>query len=81
MIGDRQKTAELILEKSLPKDGKDSAASRMFPGDGDQGLEVAAEDIITAVHARDAGALALALKSAFEMLDGSNSEAGPEETE
>lgn len=46
-------------------------------GEEDPGLMAAAEDLISAIHAKDAKAAAQALKAAFEVCDAYPHEEGP----
>lgn len=65
----------LILHGPGPDDsGGPAESGSSADGGGDEGLHAAAEELISAVHSKDAGAVVSALKAAFEMLD-----SGPEE--
>lgn len=47
------------------------------PNDSNAGIEACAQDLISAVHAKDASAAASAIRAAFEMLESEPHEEGP----
>lgn len=55
-----------LIAKRKPDGGLESKGQ---DGDMDAGIMSAAEDLIRAVHSKDARSVAKALKSAFEMCD------------
>ena len=72
---DKNKIGTVIASKMskgkiVPEDMPESQETGM-------GLESAAEDIIAAIDAKDSGALAAALKNAFEILEEMPHEEGP----
>lgn len=76
MHHDGKPLAALILAKAHHPDEEDEE------GKGDeQGLEAAAEDLITAIHDKDADAVVEALRNAFSILDAEPHEEGPHEGE
>ncbi len=54
----------LIISKRKPDDKPEETHSE---GNENQGLEAAAEDLIRAVHSKDAKAVAAAMRAAFEI--------------
>lgn len=67
MIHDKKKIAALILAKVAPKEKPEADEPETEDGDG---LEAAAEELLAAVAAKDAKALAEALRSAFAICGG-----------
>lgn len=66
--------AGLIITHRKPDGSKEEQHSE---GNEDQGLEIAAEDLIRAIHAKDGKNVVSALKAAFEILDSMPHEEGP----
>ena len=67
--------AGLIIQK---RSADPSVSPQEGPEDEqDQGLTSAAEDLIRAIHAKDAQSVAAAIRAAFEMLDGDESHEDP----
>lgn len=72
-----KKVASVIVANRQEEDGALESAG---PADEmDPGLMAAAEDLIQAVHAKDAHATAMALQSAFDIADSMPHEEGPHE--
>jgi hypothetical protein len=71
--------AGLIIQKRSADTGL-SAPESPEP-EQDQGLSSAAEDLIRAVHAKDAQGVAAAIRAAFELLDSEPHEEGPHTNE
>lgn len=55
----------------------DGDKERTNQSDADDGLKMAAEDLIRAVHSKDGASVASALRAAFEILDAEPHEEGP----
>ena len=66
--------SDMLADKMAPP------AAEEAKGD-DMGLEAAANDLIQAVHGKDAGAVVEALRNAFTILDSEPHEEGPHEEE
>lgn len=66
MVGDKTKTASLILSK-LDGKGEESEVPSEESDAGEDGLDVAASDLIAAVAAKDTAGVKAALKAAYEM--------------
>lgn len=70
--------AGLIIERRKP-DGASAAPER--DDSSEQGLHQAAEELIRALNAKDAGSVASALRAAFQIMDAEEDDAAPEDTE
>jgi len=68
-----KKMAGLIVQKYKPEGKMEPMGEE---GDMDPGLMAAAEDLISAVHAKDAKKVAQALQSAFEIAESKPHEEG-----
>lgn len=68
-----KKIASVIMAKTKPEGGVED---ERHEDEQDPGLMSAAEDLISAVHAKDAAAVAEALEAAFEILDSQPHEEG-----
>jgi hypothetical protein len=68
-----RKIASVLVAKRSPE-GEETTMPEV-----DEGLMAAAEDLIRAVHSKDAHAVASALKAAFEISDSQPHEEGPHE--
>lgn len=85
--GDRKKMASVIVasmgkpsaEKNADAYGKMAAEPEAPESDVDPGLMSAAEEAMQAIHAKDAGAFAQALKSFFSQCDSAEDDEEPEE--
>lgn len=66
----KPKQTGLIVEQRKPDGNKEVSQE-------DQGLEACAQDAINAIHAKDAKALASALRAAFELMELEPHEEGP----
>lgn len=71
-----RKVAGLIMAVRKPDGSKMETG---MEGDEDQGLMSCGEDLIKAVHAKDASAVVAAIKAAFEILDSEPHVEGPHE--
>ena len=70
--------AGLIMEMRKPDGSSEETGTE---DESDPGLMSAAEDLIRAIHAKDAKGAMEALKSAFEMMDAAPHEEGPHTNE
>lgn len=69
-----KKQAGVIIAKRKPDGGIEAMHEE---GEHEPGLMAAAEDLISAVHAKDAKGVADAIKAAFEVVDAGPHEEGP----
>jgi hypothetical protein len=76
MLGDKQKTAALILSKMDGEGGGPPVADEVEPT-GDEGLNAAASDILSAVESKDPAALTSALRAAFDLMGSAPEQADP----
>lgn len=68
----------LIVSKRKPDGGSEESH---MEGEEDAGLDACSEDLIRAMHAKDAKGVTSALKAAFEILDSMPHEEGPHTNE
>lgn len=71
----QKNVAGVILAKRKPEGGSETVPSE---GSEDQGLHMAASDLIDAVHAKDAQAVQSALRSAFQILTSESDQVVPD---
>jgi hypothetical protein len=81
MADDKKKHATIIIARmqkgKAPQESSDAKEEPMQGPEDMMGLETAAEDIMSALHAKDPKALVSSLKHFMEMCDYSSSEQEP----
>lgn len=75
MLHDPKKTAMLIIAKGKDKEHKNMSKHE---NDSDEGLNTASEEIISAIHEKDAEALKEALKNFMDICEEKENEEGDE---
>jgi hypothetical protein len=73
----RQQTG-LIVSTRKPDGGSEESHTE---GQEDEGLHACSEDLIKAIHSKDAHGVTAAIKAAFEILDSMPHEEGPHTNE
>ena len=84
MIHDEKAAVAIILGKIKPKGAAHHVAEEHMESHPDESLHAIAEEVLQAIHGRDAAALADALKAFFHVADAMPHEEGehiPEEHE
>lgn len=64
-----------LIVRERQSDGNSNESG--MEGDEDQGLSMAAEDLVRCIHAKDAPGVASALRAAFDILDSQPHNEGP----
>ena len=76
MLRDPKAAAAMIVSR-MHAPAADSAPKEDDGADDGAGLHAASSELLRAVHAHDAAAVAMALRSAFQILDAAPHEEGP----